>query len=107
MFPIDHQKTDKSGNIHPGTVVDTQICHPTEFDFYLNSHAGIQVSKVHSLIPPAYYAHLAALRAQHYVGDEYSDGDSTTGPTAGVAGCARFRDLPDIKENVKEVMFYC
>ena len=26
-----------------GTVVDTQICHPTEFDFYLNSHAGIQV----------------------------------------------------------------
>jgi hypothetical protein len=26
-----------------GTVVDTKICHPTEFDFYLNSHAGIQV----------------------------------------------------------------
>ena len=26
-----------------GTVFDTHICHPTEFDFYLNSHAGIQV----------------------------------------------------------------
>jgi len=26
-----------------GTVVDQQICHPTEFDFYLCSHAGIQV----------------------------------------------------------------
>lgn len=26
-----------------GTVVDTKICHPTEFDFYLCSHAGIQV----------------------------------------------------------------
>lgn len=26
-----------------GTVVDTKICHPTEFDFFLNSHAGIQV----------------------------------------------------------------
>lgn len=25
-----------------GTVVDTKICHPTEFDFYLCSHAGIQ-----------------------------------------------------------------
>ena len=25
-----------------GTVVDTQICHPTEFNFYLCSHAGIQ-----------------------------------------------------------------
>jgi hypothetical protein len=26
-----------------GTVVDQKICHPTEFDFYLCSHAGIQV----------------------------------------------------------------
>jgi eukaryotic translation initiation factor 2C len=29
-----------------GTVVDTKICHPSEFDFYLCSHAGIQV-KLH------------------------------------------------------------
>ncbi|CAK9150489.1 unnamed protein product [Ilex paraguariensis] len=45
LFPVDHNNrnsTDKSGNILPGTVVDTQICHPTEFDFYLCSHAGIQ-----------------------------------------------------------------
>ncbi|KAF4352986.1 hypothetical protein F8388_008407 [Cannabis sativa] len=27
-----------------GTVVDTKICHRTEFDFYLCSHAGIQES---------------------------------------------------------------
>lgn len=27
-----------------GTVVDSKICHPTEFDFYLCSHAGIQVN---------------------------------------------------------------
>lgn len=26
-----------------GTVVDSKICYPTEFDFYLCSHAGIQV----------------------------------------------------------------
>ncbi|KAI7730292.1 hypothetical protein M8C21_004506 [Ambrosia artemisiifolia] len=26
-----------------GTVVDSKICHPIEFDFYLCSHAGIQV----------------------------------------------------------------
>ena len=32
----------KSRNAPAGTVVDTQICHPTEFDFYLLSHAGIQ-----------------------------------------------------------------
>ena len=28
-----------------GTVVDTKICHPTEFDFYLCSHAGIKVNE--------------------------------------------------------------
>ncbi|KAK6161445.1 hypothetical protein DH2020_004826 [Rehmannia glutinosa] len=38
----DKSSTDKSGNILPGTVVDSKICHPTEFDFYLCSHAGIQ-----------------------------------------------------------------
>ncbi|XP_046856736.1 protein argonaute-2-like isoform X2 [Xenia sp. Carnegie-2017] len=32
----------KSRNIPAGTVVDTQICHPYEFNFYLCSHAGIQ-----------------------------------------------------------------
>ncbi|EXB81597.1 Protein argonaute 5 [Morus notabilis] len=45
LFPTDYRSrdnTDRSGNIAPGTVVDTHICHPTEFDFYLNSHAGIQ-----------------------------------------------------------------
>ena len=26
-----------------GTVIDTKICHQREFDFYINSHAGIQV----------------------------------------------------------------
>ncbi|XWS73988.1 hypothetical protein CRYUN_Cryun02cG0176700 [Craigia yunnanensis] len=42
LFPTEPNQTDRSGNIQAGTVVDTSICHPTEFDFYLNSHAGIQ-----------------------------------------------------------------
>lgn len=29
-----------SGNVPPGTVVDTKIIHPFEFDFYLCSHYG-------------------------------------------------------------------
>ncbi|KAI6658343.1 Protein argonaute-2 [Oopsacas minuta] len=33
----------KSGNIPAGTTVDVAITHPTEFDFYLCSHSGIQV----------------------------------------------------------------
>ncbi|XP_042416603.1 protein argonaute PNH1-like isoform X2 [Zingiber officinale] len=40
----DHQFVDKSGNILPGTVVDSKIGHPTEFDFYLCSYASIQVT---------------------------------------------------------------
>lgn len=32
-----------------GTVIDTQICHPNEFDFYLCSHAGIQVKLCSSI----------------------------------------------------------
>ncbi|KAJ4785439.1 Argonaute family protein [Rhynchospora pubera] len=42
LFPTDNRFADRSGNVLPGTVVDTKICHPTEFDFYLCSHAGIQ-----------------------------------------------------------------
>ncbi|TYG53472.1 hypothetical protein ES288_D09G112300v1 [Gossypium darwinii] len=50
-----------------------------------------------SIVPPAYYAHLAAYRARYYIEDEMSDGGST-----GVG----VRPLPSIKDNVKEVMFY-
>ncbi|KAI5007927.1 hypothetical protein ZWY2020_008975 [Hordeum vulgare] len=153
LFPEVHGKeTDKSGNILPGTVVDTNICHPTEFDFYLCSHAGIQgtsrpthyhvlfdengftadglqqltnnlcytyarCTRSVSVVPPAYYAHLAAFRARYY--DEPSEGSDSasivSGGTresaatgAGAAGPpAAFRPLPRIRDNVKEVMFYC
>ena len=32
----------KSCNVPPGTVVDSKVVHPRNFDFYLCSHAGIQ-----------------------------------------------------------------
>uniref|UniRef100_A0A673HRJ9 Protein argonaute-4-like n=1 Tax=Sinocyclocheilus rhinocerous TaxID=307959 RepID=A0A673HRJ9_9TELE len=37
-----HLKVGKSGNVPAGTTVDSTITHPSEFDFYLCSHAGIQ-----------------------------------------------------------------
>ncbi|KAJ7918211.1 argonaute-like protein [Mycena leptocephala] len=40
LFPAD-KDADKSGNCPAGTVVDRDIGHPTEFDFYLQSHGGI------------------------------------------------------------------
>ncbi|XP_012844541.1 PREDICTED: protein argonaute MEL1-like [Erythranthe guttata] len=148
LFPADHKSrstTDKSGNILPGTVVDTKICHPNEFDFYLCSHAGIQgtsrpahyhvlydenrlsadalqiltnnlcytyarCTRSVSIVPPAYYAHLAAFRARYYIeAGEFSDSGSAA---AGPGGAMRervgeVRALPAIMDNVKDVMFYC
>ncbi|KPI94966.1 Protein argonaute-4 [Papilio xuthus] len=37
------EQSGKSGNIPAGTTVDLGITHPTEFDFYLCSHQGIQL----------------------------------------------------------------
>lgn len=34
----------KLGNIPSGTIIDTQITHPTELDFYLCSHNSPHVS---------------------------------------------------------------
>ena len=41
FFPADNNKY-RNGNALAGTVVDQGINHPTEGDFYLLSHEGIQ-----------------------------------------------------------------
>lgn len=41
VFPTDINR-DRSGNCLPGTVVDTQITHPSEFNFVLQSHSGLK-----------------------------------------------------------------
>ncbi|XP_022853100.1 protein argonaute MEL1-like [Olea europaea var. sylvestris] len=145
LFPANHgdrNATDRSGNILPGTVVDTKICHPSEFDFFLCSHAGIQgtsrpthyhvlydenrfnadalqvltnnlcytyarCTRSVSIVPPAYYAHLAAFRARYYIegGDTSESGSSGGNPTR--EQNVEVRPLPVIKDNVKDVMFYC
>nr|CAB3448425.1 unnamed protein product [Digitaria exilis] len=135
------------------TVVDSKICHPTEFDFYLCSHAGIKgtsrpahyhvlwdennfsadelqtltnnlcytyarCTRSVSIVPPAYYAHLAAFRARFYMEPETSDSGSVASGPAGhgpqsasrstrAPGGAAVRPLPALKDNVKRVMFYC
>ncbi|KAK2980658.1 hypothetical protein RJ640_011466 [Escallonia rubra] len=137
----DRSSTDKSGNILPGTVVDSKICHPTEFDFYLCSHAGIQgtsrpahyhvlwdennftadgiqsltnnlcytyarCTRSVSIVPPAYYAHLAAFRARFYMEPDMQE--NCSGVSQGAKSTrAGVRPLPALKENVKRVMFYC
>lgn len=45
FFPNSREdQCGKTGNVPPGTTVDQGITHPFEFDFYLCSHYGIQVS---------------------------------------------------------------
>lgn len=51
LFVENEKDGGRSGNIPPGTVVDTTIVHPHDFDFYLCSHyGGIGTSK-----PTHYY----------------------------------------------------
>ncbi|CAI0401871.1 unnamed protein product [Linum tenue] len=40
LFPESQRDGGFTGNVSPGTVVDTKIVHPSEFDFYLCSHYG-------------------------------------------------------------------
>uniref|UniRef100_A0A0E0HVU8 Uncharacterized protein n=1 Tax=Oryza nivara TaxID=4536 RepID=A0A0E0HVU8_ORYNI len=147
----DQNSVDRSGNILPGTVVDSKICHPTEFDFFLCSHAGIKgtsrpahyhvlwdennftadalqtltnnlcytyarCTRSVSIVPPAYYAHLAAFRARFYMEPDSSDsgsmasgrgGGSSTSRSTRAAGGGAVRPLPALKDSVKNVMFYC
>ncbi|CAK9832129.1 Protein argonaute-2 [Anthophora retusa] len=43
FFPTDKRNSDdRNFNVQAGTVVDTEITHPTHIDFYLVSHASIQ-----------------------------------------------------------------
>ncbi|KAJ3099460.1 hypothetical protein HDU96_010697 [Phlyctochytrium bullatum] len=42
FFVKNSQDGDRKGNVMAGTVVDSGITHPFEFDFFLNSHGGLQ-----------------------------------------------------------------
>ncbi|XP_057485528.1 protein argonaute 7-like [Actinidia eriantha] len=141
-FSMRNQVIDE--NIPPGTVVDSLITHPREFDFYLCSHWGmkgtsrpthyhvlcdenkftsdefqkvvynlcftfVRCTKPVSLVPPAYYAHLAAYRGRLYL--ERSDYSSpftrSTASTISRAAPPKATPLPKLSENVKNLMFYC
>ena len=46
FFPSTERDGTKSGNVPPGTVVEHDITHPSEWDFYLASHYGLQVTEI-------------------------------------------------------------
>ena len=42
LFAANPRDADRSGNEHPGVVVDSGIVHPREHAFFLNAHSGLQ-----------------------------------------------------------------
>jgi len=42
FFPVDRNAQDRNGNCLPGTIVERDVTHPTEYDFYLAAHNAIQ-----------------------------------------------------------------
>lgn len=46
IFPLRKEDSDdRNFNVKAGTIVDTEITHPNHIDFYLVSHASIQVKR--------------------------------------------------------------
>ncbi|KAK1413740.1 hypothetical protein QVD17_35520 [Tagetes erecta] len=141
LFPVESvsatdRNTFSDENVPPGTVVDSVITHPKEFDFYLCSHSGIKgtsrpthyhilwdenrftsdefqklvynlcftfvrCTKPVSLVPPCYYAHLAAFRGRLYLDRTGSSSVFTR------RGPPKTAPLPKVRENVKNLMYYC
>jgi eukaryotic translation initiation factor 2C len=113
--------------------VEKTITHPFEFDFYLQSHPGLQGTsrpthyhvlvdenkfkadslqtltynlcylyarcpRAVSVVPPAYYAHLAAFRARCWrKNSAMSEGGSESG---------RLEDYGSLKPELQKIMFF-
>ncbi|PNT16900.1 hypothetical protein POPTR_010G163800v4 [Populus trichocarpa] len=140
--PSSTQNQFSDENIPPGTVVDTVITHPREFDFYLCSHWGVKgtsrpthyhvlwdenqftsdelqklvynlcytfvrCTKPVSLVPPAYYAHLAAYRGRLYLERSECMASIRNASTISRAAPPKAAPLPKLSENLKKLMFYC
>ena len=41
FFPVSNADGDKNNNCVPGTVIDSDVVSPVEFDYYLYGHAGL------------------------------------------------------------------
>ncbi|KAF6163373.1 hypothetical protein GIB67_041254 [Kingdonia uniflora] len=122
-------------NVLSGTVVDTKIIHPRNFDFYLCSHSGIngtskpvrytvlfdengfssqdiqkviynlcytcaRCTKPVSLVPPVYYAKLAASRGRLYL-DSLIESYTAASPALFDQGLFKLHD------DLKDCMFFC
>ncbi|KAK7246096.1 hypothetical protein RIF29_40955 [Crotalaria pallida] len=146
FFPEGWRDGSSSGNILPGTVVDTKVTHPFEFDFYLCSYFGslgtskpthyhvlwdehkftsdelqkliyemcftfARCTKPVSLVPPVYYADLAAYRGRLYhearTGTLRSTASSTFKGSSSVSPTASFEQrFYRLHADLENIMFF-
>ncbi|CEO96269.1 Argonaute linker 2 domain containing protein [Plasmodiophora brassicae] len=137
--PQSSREADRSGNVPAGTVVDTAVVHPRQFDFYLVAHGGIQgtsrpthyhvifdengftpdllqdltyrqcymyarCTRSVSLVPAAYYAHLAAFRARfHSKADEY---EFQSGSSSDTSSASASSGIPTVMGRTGSQMYF-
>lgn len=52
FYPMKNEEASKNGNTKPGTIVDKGVTDVFRFDYYLQAHAGLQVSEMTSCCAP-------------------------------------------------------
>ncbi|OCF32605.1 argonaute [Kwoniella heveanensis BCC8398] len=93
FFAQNDGDRDRTGNLPPGTIVDSQVTSPMVHDFYLQAHAGLQgtarpthyvvVADENKLVPVAYYADIVADKVRSWVYSDDSDDSSVAPSTTG------------------------
>ncbi|RLN18976.1 protein argonaute 12-like [Panicum miliaceum] len=98
----------EEGYLPPVTFVVVQKRHRTRL-FPENHRSKDQTDRSGNIlpVPPAYYAHLGAFRARYYMEEDNSDQGSSTGTSRTYDQSVPVKQLPKIKENVQQFMFYC
>ncbi|KAJ7737366.1 argonaute-like protein [Mycena metata] len=135
LFPINERDADRSGNCPAGTVVDRDIGHPTEFDFYLQSHGGLlgtsrpghysvcadtmqalSFALCHvyagstrsvSIPAPVYYADTVCARAKIHFDPNKAYGESESGATENTETLEAYKqDFMKLHANQTSKMFF-
>ncbi|KNE62762.1 hypothetical protein AMAG_07947 [Allomyces macrogynus ATCC 38327] len=133
--------TDRSGNLKAGTVVDRGVTDPVNFDFFLQSQAGLQgtsrptryfvlhddvgwtaddlqmftyhlcftfarCTRSVSVVPPAYYAHLACFRARHHATGGIDASETASVYSTGSGGAGEPAAFPMVSTKLKDSMYF-
>ncbi|KAJ3309017.1 hypothetical protein HDU76_003748, partial [Blyttiomyces sp. JEL0837] len=131
FFPLSRDDESRSGNVRPGTVVDSDVTHPSNFGLqgtsrpthYLVIHDenrftadSLQKLTYHlcylycratcsvSVCPPAYYADLVAARARYHF--RSTDDDRSSLSSGSGVGAGWGSQIGVVKDWLRNVMYF-